>query len=86
MDLQMTAVLAHAYVGTVGTGLAVDDAVGNLGLLWRWHVLFEISGIKPEKDILNGWFTHLSPQLSCQKDSEFQSKSYYSHGDRFLWT
>ena len=85
MDLQMTAVLAHAYVGTVGTGLAVDDAVGNLGLLWRWHVLFEISGIKPEKDILDGWLTHLLHRLSCQKDSEFQSKSYYSHEDRFLW-
>ena len=76
MDLQMTAVLAHAYVGTVGTGLAVDDAVGNLGLLWRWHVLFEISGIKPEKDILDGWLTHLLHRLSCQKDSELQAEPY----------
>ena len=86
MDLQMPTILAHAYVGAVSTGFAVDDTVGNLGLLGRRSIFIKILRIELKKDILNGWFTHLSPQLSCQKDSEFQSKSYYSHGDRFLWT
>ena len=85
MDLQMTTIFTYTYISTTSPGFAVNDAVGNLGLLWRWHVLFEISGIKPEKDILDGWLTHLLHRLSCQKDSEFQSKSYYSHEDRFLW-
>ena len=34
MNLQMSTVLAHTYVGTISTGLAVNDTVGNLGLLW----------------------------------------------------
>ena len=65
MNLWMPADLTPLYVSSIGTGLAVNDAVSNLGLLWRGGVLFKISGIKLQKDILYGWFTHSMHQLSC---------------------
>ena len=34
VDLQMTTVFTYTYVGTISTGLAVNDAVCNFGLLW----------------------------------------------------
>ena len=47
MDLQVATVLTYAYVGTISTGFAVDDAVCNFGLLGRRCVFIKVFRIKP---------------------------------------
>ena len=47
MDLQMTTVLTHTYICTVSSGLAVDDTVSNLRLLWGRCAFIKVSRVKP---------------------------------------
>jgi len=58
MNLKLTTILTYADIGTISSCLAVDDAMGNLGLLQRWGVVFKVSRIKPMKYILYSRFSH----------------------------
>ena len=73
VDLQMPTVFAHTDIGTISSGLAVDDAVGNFGLLWGRCIFIKVPWIKLKKESLYGWLTHSTHQLPCQRDSERQA-------------
>ena len=70
MNLWMTAILTDADISTISSSFTVDDAMRNFCLLRRRGIFLYVIRIKPKKNILYGWFTHLIHQLSYQKDFE----------------
>ena len=63
MDLQMTTVFTYAYIGTISTSFAVNDAVGNFGLLGRRCIFIQLFRKKKKKNILYSRMLHY--ESSC---------------------
>ena len=68
VNLRVTTVFADTYIGTIGSGLTVDNTVGNTCLPGRGSIFFKIFWIKMKENILYSRLIHWRHLYSCQRD------------------